>query len=89
MPFLCQNNNTIYFKGAIMNTKWEYKIIDHSNSTAMGYTNEETEEFKQKYKESGNWKHEMSQHLLNELGQDGWELASQNSANEIYLKRQI
>ena len=32
-----------------MTTKWEYKIIDHSNSTAMGYTNEETEEFKEKY----------------------------------------
>ena len=46
-------------------------------------------EFKEKYKDSGNWKHEMSQALLNELGQDGWELASQNSANEIYLKRQI
>ena len=72
-----------------MTTKWEYKIIDIRNSTAMGYTNEETEEFKEKYKDSGNWKHEMSQALLNELGQDGWELASQNSANEIYLKRQI
>ena len=50
---------------------------------------ETAEEFKEKYKDSGNWKHEMSQALLNELGQDGWELASQNSANEIYLKRQI
>ena len=31
-----------------MTTKWEYKIIDHSNSTAMGYTNEKTEEFKER-----------------------------------------
>ena len=27
--------------------KWEYKIVDHSNSTAMGYSNPETEDFKE------------------------------------------
>ena len=34
-------------------TKWEYKIVDHSNSTAMGYSNEETEAFKIEYKDGG------------------------------------
>ena len=32
-------------------TKWEYKIVDHSSSTAMGYSNEETEAFKIEYKD--------------------------------------
>jgi len=41
-------------------TKWEYKIVDHSNSTAMGYSNEETEAFKIKYKDAVHWKYEMS-----------------------------
>ena len=27
--------------------KWEYKIVDHSNSTSMGYSNPETEDFKE------------------------------------------
>ena len=25
--------------------KWEYKIVNHHNSTSMGYSNPETEEF--------------------------------------------
>ena len=32
-------------------TKWEYKIVNHSNSTSMGYSNPETEDFKEKYKD--------------------------------------
>ena len=72
----------------LLGVRWE---IEHYSIDGfqLTLTNEETEEFKEKYKDSGNWKHEMSQELLNKLGQDGWELASQNSANEIYLKRQI
>ena len=35
--------------------KWEYKIVDHSNSTSMGYSNPETEEFKEKHKDK-DWK---------------------------------
>ena len=27
-------------------TKWEYIIVNHSNSTTMGYSNPETEDFK-------------------------------------------
>jgi len=68
-------------------TKWEYKIVDHSNSTAMGYSNEATEEFKEKYKDAVNWKYEMSMIELNKLGQDGWEMVSQDSSNQVYLKR--
>ena len=70
-------------------TKWEYKIVDHSNSTAMGYLNEETEAFKIEYKDAVHWKHEMSQIELNKLGQEGWELISQNGPSQIYLRRQI
>jgi len=40
-------------------TKWEYKIVDHSNSTAMGYSNDETEAFKIEYKDAVHWKYEM------------------------------
>ena len=32
-------------------SKWEYKIVDYSNSTSMGYSNPETEEFKEKHKD--------------------------------------
>ena len=46
-------------------TKWEYKIVDHSNSTAMGYSNEETEAFKIEYKDAVHWKYEMSMIELN------------------------
>jgi hypothetical protein len=70
----------------IMN-KWEYKIVDHSNSTSMGYSNEDTEHFKEQYKEPANWKYEMSMIELNKLGQEGWELVSLDSSNQIYLKR--
>ena len=68
---------------------WEYKIVDHSNSTSMGYSNEETEDFKIKYKDAIHWKHEMSMIELNKLGEQGWELISLDSAGEIYLKRQL
>ena len=70
----------------IMN-KWEYKIVDHSNSTSMGYSNEDTENFKDQHKEPANWKYEMSMIELNKLGQEGWELVSLDSSNQIYLKR--
>jgi|TARA_B110000977_G_scaffold199916_1_gene288701 hypothetical protein len=68
-------------------TKWEYKIVDHSNSTSMGYSNEETEVFKDLYKDAINWKYEMSMIELNKLGQQGWELVSQDGSNQMYLKR--
>ena len=58
-------------------TKWEYKIVDHSNSTAMGYSNEETEAFKIEYKDAVHWKYEMSRIELNKLGKEGWELVTQ------------
>ena len=70
-------------------TKGEYKIVDHSNSTSMGYSNEETEAFKIEFKDAVHWKHEMSQIELNKLGQEGWELVTQDGAHQIYLKRQI
>ena len=38
--------------------KWEYKIVDHSNSTSMGYSNPETEDFKEAHKDK-DWKLEM------------------------------
>ena len=67
--------------------KWEYKIVDHSNSTSMGYSNEDTEHFKEQHKEPANWKYEMSRIELNKLGQEGWELVSLDSSSQIYLKR--
>ena len=67
--------------------KWEYKIVDHSNSTSMGYSNEDTENFMEQHKEPANWKYEMSMIELNKLGQEGWELVSLDSSNQIYLKR--
>jgi|TARA_B110000305_G_C19457507_1_gene651942 hypothetical protein len=68
------------------NAKWEYKIVDHSNSTSMGYSNPETEEFKEKHKDK-DWKLEMMNLAINKLGQEGWEMIAANSSNEIYLKR--
>ena len=68
------------------NAKWEYKIVDHSNSTSMGYSNPETEEFKEKHKDK-DWKLEMMNLAINKLGQVGWEMIAANSSNEIYLKR--
>ena len=53
----------------------------------MGYSNEDTENFKDQHKEPANWKYEMSMIELNKLGQEGWELVSLDSSNQIYLKR--
>ena len=69
-------------------TKWEYIIVNHSNSTTMGYSNPETEDFKEKYKDK-DWKLEMMNIALNKLGQEGWEMIGINGNNEIYLKRKI
>tara|TARA_B100000902_G_scaffold8278_1_gene10421 strand:- start:2 stop:226 length:225 start_codon:yes stop_codon:yes gene_type:complete len=69
-------------------TKWEYKIVDHSNSTSMGYSNPETEEFKVKHKDK-DWKLEMMNLEINKLGREGWEMIHSNGSNEIYLKRKI
>jgi len=66
--------------------KWEYKIVDYSNSTSMGYSNPETEEFKEKHKDK-DWKIEMRNIEINKLGQDGWEMVGMNGNNEMYFKR--
>ena len=70
------------------NRKWEYKIVDHSNSTSMGYSNPETEDFKEAHKDK-NWKLEMMNIEINKLGNEGWEIVSINESNEIYFKREI
>ena len=70
------------------NRKWEYKIVDHSNSTSMGYSNPETEDFKESNKDK-NWKLEMMNIEINKLGNEGWEIVSINESNEIYFKREI
>ena len=67
-------------------SRWEYKIVDYSNSTTMGYSNPETEEFKEKYKDK-NWKIEMRNIEVNKLGQDGWEMVGMNDNYEMYFKR--
>tara|TARA_B100001175_G_scaffold21511_1_gene16130 strand:- start:45680 stop:45898 length:219 start_codon:yes stop_codon:yes gene_type:complete len=67
-------------------TKWEYKIVDHSNSTSMGYSNPETEEFKEKHKDK-DWKLEMKNIEINKLGEAGWEMVGINGSTEIYFKR--
>ena len=69
-------------------TKWEYKIVDHSNSTSMGYSNPETEEFKEANKDK-DWKLEMMNTAINKYGQEGWEMVGLNGNNEIYLKRKV
>ena len=69
-------------------SKWEYKIVDYSNSTSMGYSNSETEEFKEKHKDK-DWKIEMRNIEVNKLGQDGWEMVGMNDNNEMYFKRKI
>ena len=69
-------------------TKWEHKIVDHSNSTSMGYSNPETEDFKEKHKDK-DWKLEMMNIEINKLGEEGWEMIASNGSNEIYLKRKI
>ena len=68
--------------------KWEYKIADLSNSTSMGYSNPETEEFKEKHKEK-DWKLEMKNVEINKLGNEGWEMVGLNGNNEIYFKRKV
>ena len=70
------------------NRKWEYKIVDHSNSTSMGYSNPETEDFKESNKDK-NWKLEMMNIEINKLGSEGWEMVGINESNEIYFKREI
>ena len=70
------------------NTKWEYKIVDHSNSTSMGYSNPETELFKEKHKDK-DWKLEMMNIEINKLGKEGWEMVGINGSNEIYFKRKM
>ena len=70
------------------NTKWEYKIVDHSNTSSMGYTNPETEEFKEEHINK-DWKLEMMNIELNKLGQEGWEMVAHNGPNAIYLKREL
>ena len=69
-------------------SKWQYKIVDLSNSTSMGYSNPETEEFKEKHKDK-DWKLEMMNIEINKLGQEGWEMVGINSNKEIYFKRKI
>jgi hypothetical protein len=54
----------------------------------MGYTNPETEEFKENHKDK-DWKLEMMNLEINKLGQDGWEMVAANNSSEIYLKRKI
>ena len=68
--------------------KWEYKIVDHSNSTSMGYSNPETEDFKEAHKDK-DWKLEMMNVEINKLGQECWEMVGINGSNEIYFKRKI
>tara|TARA_Y100001970_G_scaffold114504_1_gene142838 strand:- start:1621 stop:1842 length:222 start_codon:yes stop_codon:yes gene_type:complete len=68
--------------------KWEYKIVDHSNSTAMGYSNPETEDFKETHKDK-DWKLEMMNVEINKLGENGWEMVGINGNNEIYFKRKV
>ena len=67
-------------------SKWQYKIVDLSNSTSMGYTNPETEDFKEKHK-GDDWKLIMMNIEINKLGQDGWEMVSNNGSDQIYFKR--
>jgi hypothetical protein len=47
------------------------------------------EAFKIEYKDAVHWKYEMSMIELNKLGQEGWELVTQDGANQIYLRRPI
>ena len=77
----------IFFKEKGMSIlKWEYKIVDLSNSTSMGYSNPETEEFKEKHK-GDDWKLIMMNIEINKLGQDGWEMVSNNGSDQSYFKR--
>ena len=68
--------------------KWEYKIVDHSNSTSMGYSNPETEDFKQSCNDK-DWKLKMMNIAINKLGEDGWEMVGLASSDAIYFKRKV
>ena len=52
----------------------------------MGYTNPETEDFKKEHKDV-DWKLEMRNIVLTNLGKDGWELVSCDDSNIAYFKR--
>ena len=52
----------------------------------MGYTNPETEAFKEEHKDS-DWKLVMMNIEINKLGEEGWEMISNNGADQIYFKR--
>ena len=52
----------------------------------MGFSNPETEEFKANNKDA-DWKLEMRNLVLNNHGEEGWELISCDSENLAYLKR--
>ena len=67
--------------------KWEYKIADLSNSTSMGYSNPETEDFKEEH--GSDWKLLMMNIEINKLGQEGWEMVSNNGSDQIYFKRLV
>jgi len=54
----------------------------------MGYSNPETEAFKEEHKDK-DWKLEMMNIELNKLGQEGWEMVAHNGPNSIYLKREL
>ncbi|MFL2707484.1 MAG: hypothetical protein ACJ0FW_01330 [Gammaproteobacteria bacterium] len=54
----------------------------------MGYSNPETEDFKEAHKDK-NWKLEMMNIEINKLGSEGWEMVGINESNEIYFKREI
>ena len=41
------------------------------------------------YKDAVHWKYEMSRIELNKLGQEGWELVTQDGASQIYLRRPL
>ena len=71
-----------------MGNNWEYKIVDLSNSTSMGFSNPETEEFKANHK-NVDWKLEMRNIVLNKYGSDGWELVSIDGDSSAYFRRQL
>jgi hypothetical protein len=54
----------------------------------MGYSNPETEAFKEEHKDK-DWKLVMMNIELNKLGQEGWEMVSHNGPSAIYLKRRL
>ena len=71
-----------------MGNNWEYKLVDLRNSTSMGFSNPETEEFKANH-QNVDWKLEMRHIVLNKYGSDGWELVSIDADAAAYFKRQL